>query len=376
MKIFGRVVKVTTGRVTQKEQQVRAWRDASIEYTSNFTVNIQNKIASEIAKINFNHVKYRVNNGGVDTLESQQGSDIDEVLNWSPKGFKNSSEFWSTVIKRMMTAKTVQLMPHYKEDAQEIPRLVDLTIVESSDNVDSSETVNLVSPFFLSDDTSILDTALASISVKLNQGKLRALYRVNATIDEGTESFQNRANQTIQVMQEGSQYNGIGVMDGKGEIVELKNNYSVLNDDEIQLIKSELLSAYFMNEKILLGTASQEEQISFYNATIIPILFQLEKELSYKLISSSKRRKTAGNKYYERIIIDNQLFKFASLKDLIDLYHENINAPIFTVNEFRVMIGEQPVEGGDVYMTNLNAQIITSYEDVKENLKEKGEENS
>lgn len=363
MQLFGRTVKIEKGRVTKEEQQIKAWQDATIDYTSSFVINIKNKIASEISKINFNHVKYKVNEGGVDVLRSLEGSDVDEVLNWNPKGFANSIEFWSVVTKRLMSSKMVRLEVHYeKHDGVSV--LTDITILEGDSKAPMSETINLVSPFYINDDTSILDEALKSISTKLNQGKLRALYRINATMDETAEEFKKRANLTINTMQETSQYNGIGAMDGKGEIVELKNGYSVLNEEEIDLIKSELLSAFFMNEKILLGTATQEEQIAFYNATIIPLLFQFEKELSYKLIPNSRRRKTKGNLYYERIIIDNQLFKFASLKDLINLYHENINAPMFTVNEFKVMIGEQPIEGGDVYLTNLNSKVIKSFDEI------------
>lgn len=363
MQLFGRTVKIEKGRVTKEQQQIKAWQDATIDYTSSFVINIKNKIASEIAKISFNHVKYKVKPGGVDTLQSMEGSDIDEVLNWNPKGYANSTEFWSVVTKRLMSSKMVRLEVHYKKH-DGVSELSDITILEGDSLAPMSETINLVSPFYINDDTSILDEALKSISTKLNQGKLRALYRINATMDETAEEFKRRANLTINTMQETSQYNGIGAMDGKGEIVELKNGYSVLNEEEIDLIKSELLSAFFMNEKILLGTATQEEQIAFYNATIIPLLFQFEKELSYKLIPKSRRRKTKGNLYYERIIIDNQLFKFASLKDLINLYHENINAPIFTVNEFKVMIGEQPIEGGDVYLTNLNSKVIKSFDEI------------
>lgn len=363
MQLFGRTVKIEKGRVTKEEQQIKAWQDATIDYTSSFVINIKNKIASEISKINFNHVKYKVNEGGVDILRSLEGSDVDEVLNWNPKGFANSIEFWSVVTKRLMSSKMVRLEVHYKK-RNGVSELSDITILEGDSKAPMSETINLVSPFYINEDTSILDEALKSISTKLNQGKLRALYRINATMDETAEEFKKRANLTINTMQETSQYNGIGAMDGKGEIVELKNGYSVLNEEEIDLIKSELLSAFFMNEKILLGTATQEEQIAFYNATIIPLLFQFEKELSYKLIPDSRRRKTKGNLYYERIIIDNQLFKFASLKDLINLYHENINAPMFTVNEFKVMIGEQPIEGGDVYLTNLNSKVIKSFDEI------------
>ena len=306
-------------------------------------------------------------------MKSLEGSPIDEVLNWQPKGEANNTAFWFEVGKRLMIQKEINLVPIFKLDEQGSVYLDDLKFPDGKNEINRDETVNLISPFFKGNDTSILDNALASIVTKLNQGKLRALYRVNAVIGENNTDFVNRANATINAIQKSASFNGIGVMDGKGDITELKNGYSVLNDEEIQLIKSELLSSYFMNEKILLGTASQEEQIQFYNATIVPLLVQLEKELSYKLISSSKRRKKTGNKYYERIIIDNQLFKFASLKDLIDLYHENINAPMFTVNEFKVMIGEQPIEGGDVYLTNLNSKVIKSFEEISTKEEENAE---
>lgn len=363
MNLFGRFVRIQSGRLNEQTQRVSAWQDSAVDYTSNFVTNVHNRIASEIAKVNFNHVKYNVVDGGVDTLKSMEGSDLDEVLNWKPKGEANSPTFWKIVIKRMLVQNEVILYPTFDD----IGHLVDLRFLDDTEVVDydPSEVVRLVSPFLTYDDSSILDNALSSIATKLNQGKLRALYKINANMDyEDLEDFESKANKEIRRLQEGSNWNGISPIDAKGEIIELKKDYSVLNDEEIELIKTELLSAYFMNEKILLGTASQEEQMQFNNAVINPILFQLEKELSYKLIKSSLRRKTYGNLYYERIVIDNQLFKFATLKDFVSLFHENTNAPIFTMNRLLMMIGEQPVDGGDVYFTNKNSQVIKSLDEI------------
>lgn len=363
MNLFGRFVRIQSGRLNEKTQRVSAWQDSAVDYTSNFVTNVHNRIASEIAKVNFNHVKYNVVDGGVDTLKSMEGSDLDEVLNWKPKGEANSPTFWKVVIKRMLVQNEVILYPTFDD----IGHLVDLRFLDDTEVVDydPSEVVRLVSPFLTYDDSSILDNALSSIATKLNQGKLRALYKINANMDyDDLEDFEAKANKEIRRLQSGSNWNGISPIDAKGEIIELKKDYSVLNDEEIDLIKTELLSAYFMNEKILLGTASQEEQMQFNNAVINPILFQLEKELSYKLIKSSLRRKTYGNKYYERIVIDNQLFKFATLKDFVSLFHENTNAPIFTMNRLLMMIGEQPVDGGDVYFTNKNSQVIKSLDEI------------
>ena len=371
MNLFGKVLQFSQGKLNKQTQRVTGWEDATYNLTSSFAINVQNKIASEISKVSFNHVKYKKNELGADTLISMAGSDIDEVLNWSPKGQKNSIEFWSKVVKKMMTKKHITLVPVYDPSGM----LIDLRFPDDTDKeLSYDETVNLVSPFFTNQDTSLLDNALESIATKMNQGKIRALYKVNAQLDfDFVDDFKEKAMKTIESMQTASTYNGIAPVDGKGQIIELKKDYSVLNQEEIDLIKSELLSAYFMSEEILLGTASQEQQMYFYNSTIIPLLVQLEKELTYKLISSNSRKVTAGNLYYQRIIIDNQLFKFATLKELIDLYHENTQAPIFTINELRIKMGEQPIEGADKYFTNKNAVIADSLDDLIEDAVNKSE---
>lgn len=371
MNLFGKVLQFSQGKLNKQTQRVTGWEDATYNLTSSFAINVQNKIASEISKVSFNHVKYKKNELGADTLISMAGSDVDEVLNWSPKGQKNSIEFWSKVVKKMMTKKHITLVPVYEQSGM----LIDLRFPNDTDKeLSFDETINLVSPFFTNQDTSLLDNALESIATKMNQGKIRALYKVNAQLDfDLVDDFKEKAMKTIESMQTASTYNGIAPVDGKGQIIELKKDYSVLNQEEIDLIKSELLSAYFMSEEILLGTASQEQQMYFYNSTIIPLLVQLEKELTYKLISSNSRKVTAGNLYYQRIIIDNQLFKFATLKELIDLYHENTQAPIFTINELRIKMGEQPIEGADKYFTNKNAVIADSLDDLIEDAVNKSE---
>mgnify|MGYP002297202725 FL=1 len=357
------MVSFSRGKLNNDTQRVTAWQNEAVEYTSAFVTNIHNKIANEITKVEFNHVKYKKDEAGSDPLISKAGSDLDEVLNWSPKGEHNSMEFWQKVIKKLLCTRYVDLYPIFDRETGD---LADLLLTNDGKEYKPEELVRLFSPFYINEDTSILDNALASIQTKLEQGKLRGLLKINAFLDiDNTQEYREKALTTIKNMQEGSSYNGLTPVDNKTEIVELKKDYSVLNKDEIDLIKSELLTGYFMNENILLGTATQEQQIYFYNSTIIPLLIQLEKELTYKLISTGRRRINKDNLYYERIIVDNQLFKFATLKELIDLYHENINAPIFTQNQLLVKMGEQPIEGGDIYITNLNAVAVESLSDLQ-----------
>lgn len=364
MGFYENVVQIATGRLNRRTQRVETWGNQTIDYTSSFVANIHNRIANEVAKVNFNHVQYEIQNGGTDTMRLKAGSDIDEVLNWLPKGFENNNEFWRQVTKRLFTQKKIVLVPKWQSDGINV-NLVDLRFLEDSETYNKNDTINLVSPFYSDSGTSILDTALTSIADKLNQGKLRAFLEVNANLDSGAEQFKRKAKETLTLMQDMSTYNGIGVKDAKSKLVELKNGYSVLNQEEIDLIKKELLGTYFMSENILLGTASQEEQMTFYSNVILPILSQLEKELTYKLLTSQERRITRYKKYYERIVIDNQIMKFASIKDLLEFWHENTNAPTVQVNEMRLLMGMNPVEGGDVYLTNKNSVAIKTFEDIE-----------
>ncbi|MGB4825190.1 MAG: hypothetical protein WBP82_09850 [Leuconostoc mesenteroides] len=367
--IFGKAVKIQSAKMNQSTQRAVGWSDEAVSATSGFYNNISAKIATEISKLNFQHVKYKKTDNGIDTLVSMDGSDIDEVLNWKPKGHLNSVDFWSDVTRKLMRTRQVYLKPTYDKDGN----LIDLLINEDEE-IDTNETVNLVSPFFINSNTSILDSTLSSIATKLQQGRIKGQLKINGLIDTESDEFVEKAQATLNQMQRIGSVNGLTVTDDKTEIKEFSNSYSVLNDEEIKLIKSELLSSYFMSETILDGTATQEEQIYFYQSTIVPLLNQLEKELTYKLISTTKRRKVQGNKYYERIVIDNQLFKFASIDNMLSLIHENTQAPLLNLNELRVLLGLEAIEGGDVYMTNLNSKIIKDFSDLENEIKKETNE--
>ena len=367
--LFGKAVKIQSSKMNQQTQRAVGWSDEAVSATSGFYNNISAKIATEISKLNFQHVKYKKTDNGIDTLVSMDGSDIDEVLNWKPKGHLNSVDFWSDVTRKLMRTRQVYLKPIYDKDGV----LVDLLINEDED-VDLNETVNLVSPFFINSNTSILDSTLSSIATKLQQGRIKGQLKINGLIDTESDEFVQKAQNTLSQMQKIGSVNGLTVTDDKTEIKEFSNSYSVLNDEEIKLIKSELLSSYFMSESILDGTASQEEQIYFYQSTIVPLLNQLEKELTYKLISTTKRRKIKGNQYYERIVIDNQLFKFASIDNMLSLIHENTQAPLLNLNELRVLLGLEAIEGGDIYMTNLNSKIIKDFSDLENEIEKETNE--
>lgn len=105
--IFGKAVKIQSSKMNQQTQRAISWSDEAVSATSGFYNNISAKIATEISKLNFQHVKYKKTDNGIDTLQSMDGSDIDEVLNWRPKGHLNSVDFWSDVTRKLMRTRQV-----------------------------------------------------------------------------------------------------------------------------------------------------------------------------------------------------------------------------------------------------------------------------
>ncbi len=54
--LFGKAVRIQTSKLNQETQRAQAWGDEVVSATSGFYNNISAKIATEIAKVNFQHV--------------------------------------------------------------------------------------------------------------------------------------------------------------------------------------------------------------------------------------------------------------------------------------------------------------------------------
>lgn len=363
MSIFQNIVKIFRGRIDKKTQRVN-WQNGTTNFTSNFILNIQHRIANEISKSYFNHVEYTVNPNGYDYSKNLTGTDIDEVLNWSPKGYNNSTEFWNDVVIKMLNQKYVYIKPIF--DSRGV--FISLEIV-GDEEFKRDETVNLVSPFFSDNGTNLLDNILSSVYDKLATNKTRAYLKINGSFSEGKEEFKKKVSQTLETFQEVGEFNGIGVLDAKTDIVELNNSYSVITSEEMDFIKTEILSGFGISEKVLLGTASEQENTAFRANTIAVLLEQLERELTYKLISSYKRIRNDNKKTYQRIVVNTNIMKFASLDQLIKFSQANTNTPIAQQNEERGFYGLAPIEGGDEFFVNLNATTakdVTKQEEMNE----------
>lgn len=152
-----------------------------------------------------------------------------------------------------------------------------------------------------------------------------------------------------------SQY-GIGYIDQTEKIVQL--NRSLENNlwTQAEDLRKQLYNQFGLTENIFNGTASEEEQLYYYNTTIDPILSALSNAMEWKFLSKTARSQGQAIRYYR------DPFRLVPVKELAEIADKFTRNEIMSSNEFRSIIGLHPSE--DPRADELiNANINQSKED-------------
>lgn len=146
---------------------------------------------------------------------------------------------------------------------------------------------------------------------------------------------------------------GILVLDAGEEWQSLSNPFETASSEDIDKYIKMLLQFNGINEKVVNGTATEEEMEVFYSKTIMPRIEQFVSELNYKIFN--KTSITQGH----RIEYFRNPFEYVSVYKAIDIAYKG--AMDTTTNERRRMIYKlPPIENGDVLMANKNFEPITT----------------
>jgi len=145
---------------------------------------------------------------------------------------------------------------------------------------------------------------------------------------------------------------GILVLDAGEEWQSLSNPFETASSEDIDKYIRMLLQFNGINEKVVNGTATEEEMEVFYSKTIVPRIEQFVSELNYKIFS--KTSITQGH----RIEYFRNPFEYVSVAKAIDIAYKG--AMDTTTNERRRMIYKlPPIENGDVLMVNRNFEPLS-----------------
>ena len=134
---------------------------------------------------------------------------------------------------------------------------------------------------------------------------------------------------------------GVAATDAKAEAQQVTTNDYVPNAAQTDRVTKRIYDFFGTNEKIVSGTYTEDEWISYYESVIEPIAEQLSAEFTRKLFTRKER--SYGNK----IVFESSNLTFASMQTKLSLA-SLADRGIMTPNEIRYYLNLQPIDGGDI----------------------------
>lgn len=361
MGVIESVVRMMRGDV-DKRTQVVTWSDQAVQYTSAYMQSVIYFVAREFSKLDIRHRVYVRQEDGKYLQRDKLGSDLYEVLNYAPNGCKTNAEWRRQIATRIMTGATVYLQPIRKNGILTALKLAD----QETYNKAPDDVLAITSPYYVSANASLYDKILSNIGRELQSNNLRGFLKINAAVGSNAEAFKAQALDQLKVMQEVANYNGLGILDAKADVVELRNEYKTIPDEAVKIIKREILNGFGLSESLLTGDYTEADYRHFVDQVLSPLVNEFETELTYKLLTTNARVHTGQKATFERVKISQPITKWASMDQIVALAKANTNGAFLTVNEIRTLMGYDPISGGDTFRTNLNSVEVKYDQETEE----------
>lgn len=166
--------------------------------------------------------------------------------------------------------------------------------------------------------------------------KLNIIFHVPYTItNEKQQQMAERRRAAIEKQISDSKY-GIAYADGNEKVTQLNRPADNTMREEVKYLDMRLLNEYGMTEGILNGTATEEEQLNYYNHVVQPIMTALCSEMTRKYLSKTARTQGQRVKWFKDPFM---LVPVNHLADVVDKFSRN---EILTSNEIRGFFGIKP----------------------------------
>lgn len=347
--------------------------------------SIFNRIAADVASVDFKHVRLDINNRYATTIDDGLNTCLsveanadqtgrvfmqDAVMSMFDEGVVALVPIDTTVnprvtgsydITSMRTGKITEWMPKYvkvlvyneqtgKRQEVVLPKKV-VSIVEnpfySIMNEPNSTLQRLIRKLNLLD----------AIDEQSSSGKLDLIIQLPYVIK--TEARQKQAEQRrkdIEMQLAGSKY-GIAYTDGTEKITQL--NRPVENNlmEQVKFLTETLMSQLGITNEILNGTADEKTMLNYNNRIVAVICTAFAEEMRRKFLTKTAR--TQG----QSILFFQDPFKLVPVSNIADIADKFTRNEILSSNEVRGLIGFKPVD--DVRADELrNKNLNKSNEEV------------
>ncbi|WP_027410361.1 phage portal protein [Anoxybacteroides tepidamans] len=152
-----------------------------------------------------------------------------------------------------------------------------------------------------------------------------------------------------------SETGGAAAADAKYDIEQVKPESYVPDDKQMDKTMQRVYSFFNTNEKIVQSKFTEDEWVSYYEATIEPIAIQMSYEFTRKLFNRKER--SFGNK----IIFEASNLQYASMQTKLSLV-QMVDRGAMTPNEWRQILNMGPIEGGDMPIRRLDTATVSTTE--------------
>lgn len=178
---------------------------------------------------------------------------------------------------------------------------------------------------------------LDAIDEQSGSGKLDLIIQLPYVVKTDTRRKEAEKRRTDIEQQLNSSKYGIAYIDGTEKITQL--NRSVENNlmKQIEYLTSMLYSQLNMSQKILDGTASEQELLFYYHHTIEAVANAICDEMNRKFLTKTARTQK------QKIIFFDDPFKLVPMNSLAELADKFTRNEIMSSNEFRQILGLKPV---------------------------------
>lgn len=144
---------------------------------------------------------------------------------------------------------------------------------------------------------------------------------------------------------------GAAATDAKADAIQVDPKDYVPNAVQMDKTTQRILSFFNTNLKIIQGSYSEDEWISYYESSVEPDIIQLSGEYTRKLFT--RRERGFGNK----IIFESSNLNFASMQTKLNLV-QYVDRGIMSPNEVRAILNLAPREGGDEFVLRKDTGIV------------------
>lgn len=345
--------------------------------------SVYNRIALDVAAIDFKHCKLDENNRYVSDIDSKLNSCLTLEANID----QTSKAFIQDIVMSMMDEGVVAIVPIDTTMNPNITDSYDILTMRTGKilewkpshvlvRVYNDKTGNKEELWLPKKSVAIIENPLYAIINEPNSTMQRLVRKLSLldTIDEQSgagkldlviqlpyaiksEAKKAQAEERrkdIEMQLAGTKY-GIAYTDATEKITQL--NRSVDNNlmKQIEYLTNMLYSQLGITQAVLDGTADEKTMLNYYNRSIAPIVFAIADEMKRKFLTKTARTQK------QTIAFFRDPFKLVPVNEIAEIADKFTRNEIMSKNEFRQVIGMAPSKDPKADML-INSNISQSKE--------------